>query len=47
MKTNRILAIGLIAAATVFTVGCSDDFLKVDNPQGEPLDEYYTTDAHI
>ena len=27
MKTNKILAIGLLAAATVLTTGCSDSFL--------------------
>lgn len=47
MKANKILAIGFMAAATVFTVGCSDDFLKVNNPKGEPLEDYYKTDAHI
>lgn len=47
MKTNKILALGLLAAATVFITGCSDSFLDVENPTGEPLEEYYTTDAHI
>lgn len=26
---------------------CSDDFLEVKNPTGEPLEEYYTTPEHI
>ena len=47
MKTNKILAIGLLAAATVLTTGCSDSFLEVENPTGEPLEDYYTTDEHI
>lgn len=47
MKTNKILAIGLLAVATVFTTGCSDSFLNVENPTGEPLEEYYSTDEHI
>lgn len=47
MKTNKILAIGFMAATTLFTVGCSDDFLKTDDPKGEPLEGYYTTDARI
>ncbi len=47
MKTNKILSIGLLAAATMFTTSCSDSFLEVQNPTGEPLEEYYTTDAHI
>lgn len=46
MKTNKIFTIGLIAAATLIT-GCRDSFLEVENPSGEPLEEYYTTDAHI
>ena len=44
MKTNKILVIGLLAAATVLATGCSDSFLEVENPTGEPLEEYYTTD---
>ena len=47
MKKNNIFMMGLFAAATLFTTGCSDSFLDVDNPTGEPLEEYYTTDAHI
>lgn len=46
MKTNKILTISLIVAATLIT-GCKDSFLEVENPSGEPLEEYYTTDAHI
>lgn len=34
-------------AASLTLVGCSDDFLEVTNPTGEPLEDYYTTDAHI
>lgn len=34
-------------AASLTLVGCSDDFLEVTNPSGEPLEDYYTTDAHI
>ena len=47
MKTNKILAIGLLAAATVLITSCSDSFLEVENPTGEPLEDYYTTDEHI
>ena len=47
MKTNKIFAIAFLAASTVLATGCSDDFLEVENPSGEPLEEYYTTDAHI
>lgn len=46
MKTTKYIYIGVLASA--FLLGsCSDDFLKVENPSGEPLDEYYTTDAHL
>lgn len=31
----------------MLTAGCSDSFLEVENPTGEPLEDYYTTDAHI
>ena len=47
MKKNNIFMMGLFVAATLFNTGCSDGFLDVDNPTGEPLEEYYTTDAHI
>lgn len=32
---------------TLATTSCSDSFLEVENPSGEPLEEYYTTDEHI
>ncbi len=44
MKKNKIFS--LIAAALTLTA-CSDDFLEVSNPTGEPLEEYYTNDARI
>lgn len=47
MKYTKILSSSLIAAAAVAFTGCSDDFLEVKNPTGEPLEEYYTTDEHI
>ena len=47
MKTIKILAIGLLSVATMLTTGCSDSFLEVENPTGEPLEDYYTTDEHI
>lgn len=46
MKKIKYIYIGVLASA--FLLGsCSDDFLKVENPGGEPLEEYYTTDAHL
>lgn len=38
---------GLLATSVMLTTACSDSFLEVENPSGEPLEEYYTTDAHI
>lgn len=32
---------------TLVNTSCSDSFLEVENPSGENLEEYYTTDAHI
>ncbi|MBO4485615.1 MAG: RagB/SusD family nutrient uptake outer membrane protein [Prevotella sp.] len=37
-------ALGLICG---LCVSCSDDFLEVTNPTGEPLEEYYTTDERL
>lgn len=48
MKTKRYIAFGMLAASiTLATTSCSDSFLEVENPSGENLEEYYTTDAHI
>ena len=47
MKTNKYIAISLFAASLMVTTACKDSFLEVTNPSGEPLEEYYTTDAHI
>ena len=48
MKTMKYIALGVIAASmTLATTSCSDNFLEVENPSGEPLEEYYTTDEHI
>jgi hypothetical protein len=47
MKTNKYIAVSLFAAAMMLTTSCGDSFLDVEDPTGEPLEEYYTTDAHI
>lgn len=36
-----------MAASLMLSTACSDDFLEVNNPTGEPLEEYYTTLEHI
>jgi starch-binding outer membrane protein, SusD/RagB family len=47
MKTNKYIAISLFAASLMVTTACKDSFLEVTDPNGETLEEYYTTDAHI
>lgn len=48
MKTMKYIAIGVMTAGmTLAATSCSDNFLEVENPSGEPLEEYYTTDEHI
>jgi len=46
MKTNNILTIGLLSA-TVMLTGCKDSFLEVTPPTAIPIEEYFTTDAHV
>lgn len=46
MKTNKIFT-GLLLAASVVSVGCSDDFLEVIPPTQNPIEEYYTTEEHV
>ncbi|MCR5077175.1 MAG: RagB/SusD family nutrient uptake outer membrane protein [Prevotella sp.] len=47
MKTNKILALGLLAMGTVSLTGCSDSFLEEENPSGDPIEQYYKTEAHL
>ena len=47
MKTKEIIAIGLLAIATVGFTSCSDSFLDVENFGADDLNEYYKTDAHL
>lgn len=35
------------ACVVLSATSCKDSFLEVDNPTGEPIENYYTTDAHI
>jgi len=34
-------------ATALLCTSCGDDFLEVENPTGEPLEEYYTTDETL
>ena len=45
MKNQYILMATVVAGLSL--ASCSDSFLEVTNPSGEPLEEYYTTDKHI
>lgn len=44
MKINVIF---LTVTALALAAGCTSDFLTVDNPTAEPIDEYFTTEAHL
>ena len=43
-KIYKTLFAGVVA---VSLTACNDSFLEVENPTGEPLEEYYMTDAHL
>ena len=45
MKKNIFLA--MATSAMMLTTSCSDSFLEVNNPTGEPLEEYYTTEETL
>ena len=47
MKTTKIFTIGMLAATLTLTTACNDEFLEVQNPSGEPLEDYFKTDAHL
>ncbi len=44
---KKIFSISIIAIAALLLWSCSDSFLEVENPTGEPLQDYFTTDEHI
>lgn len=46
MKTNKIITIGLMAAAVALS-GCKDSFLDVEPPTQSPIEDYYTTEEHV
>ncbi len=45
MKKNIFLAMAV--SAMMLTTSCGDSFLEVNNPTGEPLEEYYTTEETL
>lgn len=46
MKHIKLYIIA-IAAAALFAPACTSDFLTVDNPTAQPIEEYFTTQAHL
>lgn len=46
MKNIKIFT-GLLLAASVAATGCSDDFLELEPPTQQPIEEYYTTEEHV
>lgn len=46
MKPNKLIIAGILGSTMLFTA-CSDSFLDVQKPDGDPLEDYYTTAEHI
>ena len=46
MNKHIYIIAGLCAALMALTA-CSDDFLEVKNPTGEPLEEYYSNEETL
>lgn len=46
MNKNKSIIFGVFAASLIF-VSCSEDFLDVKQPDGEPLEEYYVNDQKL
>lgn len=45
MKLNKIFSV--IALGSVIFASCGDDFLTVENPTAQPIEEYFTTAEHL
>ena len=45
--TMRLLGAAFFILHSSFFISCSDDFLEVTKPDGDPLEEYYTTDERL
>ena len=46
MNKNKSIIFGVFAASLIF-VSCSEDFLDVKKPNGEPLEEYYVNEQKL
>lgn len=44
---STIKTLGLFAAGVLLSTSCGEDWLTVENPTGEPLEEYYNTDEKV
>lgn len=44
---KKYIPVAILASASLLATSCNDDFLEVTKPDGEPLEEYYTTEARI
>lgn len=45
--SSWFLGAALITCNTMIFTSCSDDFLNVKNPTGEPLEEYYNSESRL
>jgi len=46
-KASAVLVMALLTAHSSLFTSCSDEFLEVKNPTGEPLEEYYVDDETL
>lgn len=44
---KHINIISVIALGTILFASCGDDFLTVENPTAQPIEEYFTTKPHL
>lgn len=47
MKHYSIITAAVLASAMTLFSGCGNNFLTVDNPTAEPIEEYFTTKEHL
>ena len=47
MKLYRIISVAATASILLAATSCGDEFLTVDNPTAQPIEEYFTTQEHL
>ena len=47
MKINNILSAFVFVSTLFAASSCGDKFLTVENPTAQPIEEYFTTEAHL